>query len=83
MKKAIRMGFPRTEAKHFAKAVQALEANIDQLVSTVDVTKAQATVDSDLMMIQSKIKATVGQEGFNITIRTKLMAYLAYSTVNV
>lgn len=79
----VRMGFPRDEAVRFAEAVYNLEADVDTLINrNVDVHQARATVERDLQMIQMKIEDSVGLDGFNRTLRTKLMAHFVRSVAD-
>jgi hypothetical protein len=85
LEKKIRMGFPQSEAIRFTREVLAAQDVdiIEQIVHrTVDVRKAAATVESDLAMIRGKIRESVGEDGFNDIIRTKLMAHLVHCRIH-
>ena len=78
----IRMGFLESEATLFAKAVQSDEVDVEKIAKTkVDVAKATVTMARDLSLIREKIRTSIGEESFNTTLRTKLMAHLVYCAI--
>ena len=66
MDKKIKMGFPRSEALRFARAVHAGHTNVEEFVEhNVNLGKAEATVEADLHTIRAKISESLGETAFN------------------
>ena len=69
MGQKIKIGFPPRETVRFAKAVKAVEINVEEVVeANVDVAAAEATMPADLTMIRGKIADSIGDNVFNASL---------------
>jgi hypothetical protein len=68
----IYMGFPQAEAERFASELETRSADIEQMIASINIENAAATMQTDKDMIVSQVASTVGVDAFNECIRSKL-----------
>jgi hypothetical protein len=78
----IKMAFSAKEAARFVGAVREERASVEEVVERVNVSKAQATVEADLVRIRAQIDDSVGTDEFHATLQQKLMAALSLTVLN-
>ena len=80
---SLHMGFSEKESMRFVRAVESLKVDLDvAMPQMIDVHGAQATVQSDLVMIKEAIRVSIGMDSLNYILRQKLMAHLVRTYVN-